>query len=47
VAVYSVPGRVELCGNHTSHNNGIVMAAAIDLDINALQVRASGAAKVC
>jgi galactokinase len=36
VSVYSVPGRVELCGNHTDHNNGIVMAAAVDLDIIAV-----------
>jgi galactokinase len=36
VSVYSVPGRVELCGNHTDHNNGVVMAAAIDLDIVAV-----------
>jgi galactokinase len=36
VSLYSVPGRVELCGNHTDHNNGVVMAAAIDLDIVAV-----------
>ena len=28
----SVPGRVELGGNHTDHNHGRVLAAAIDLD---------------
>ena len=28
----SAPGRTELCGNHTDHNNGLVMAAAINLD---------------
>ena len=33
VVLYSVPGRTELCGNHTDHNNGIVMAAAVNLDI--------------
>ena len=30
--VISAPGRTELCGNHTDHNNGIVMAAAVNLD---------------
>jgi galactokinase len=29
---YSAPGRTELGGNHTDHNNGRVLAAAIDLD---------------
>ncbi|MFW6288896.1 MAG: galactokinase [Spirochaetota bacterium] len=28
----SAPGRTELSGNHTDHNNGKVLAAAIDLD---------------
>jgi galactokinase len=28
----SAPGRTELCGNHTDHNHGRVLAAAIDLD---------------
>jgi galactokinase len=36
ITIYSVPGRVEICGNHTDHNNGIVMAAAINLDIVAV-----------
>ncbi|GHV33030.1 galactokinase [Synergistales bacterium] len=36
ISIYSVPGRVELCGNHTDHNNGVVMAAAINLDIIAV-----------
>ncbi len=29
---FSTPGRVELGGNHTDHNNGRVLAASIDLD---------------
>jgi galactokinase len=29
---FSSPGRTELCGNHTDHNRGFVLAAAIDLD---------------
>ena len=32
---FSAPGRSEICGNHTDHNMGMVMAAAIDLDIAA------------
>ncbi|MCK5457581.1 MAG: hypothetical protein KAI45_10690 [Melioribacteraceae bacterium] len=28
----STPGRTELSGNHTDHNNGIVLAASINLD---------------
>ncbi len=28
----STPGRVELCGNHTDHNNGRVLAASVHLD---------------
>lgn len=30
---FSAPGRSEICGNHTDHNNGKVMAAAVNLDI--------------
>lgn len=30
--VLSAPGRTEVCGNHTDHNNGKVLAAAINLD---------------
>lgn len=29
----SVPGRTEICGNHTDHNNGRVAAASVDIDI--------------
>lgn len=28
----SAPGRTEICGNHTDHNNGRVLAAAVNLD---------------
>jgi galactokinase len=28
----SAPGRTELCGNHTDHNHGRVLAASVDLD---------------
>ena len=33
VSVFSTPGRSEIIGNHTDHNNGCVIAAAIDRDI--------------
>jgi galactokinase len=33
IAFYSAPGRTEVGGNHTDHNHGRVLAAAVDLDI--------------
>ena len=36
VEIYSVPGRSEVCGNHTDHQRGEVLAAAINLDIIAV-----------
>ncbi len=30
---FSAPGRTEICGNHTDHNNGKVFAASVDLDV--------------
>ena len=33
---FSAPGRVEIGGNHTDHNHGRVLAAAINLDIIAI-----------
>lgn len=35
-AVYAAPGRVELCGNHTDHQGGRVLAAAIDRAVRKL-----------
>ena len=32
VKYFSSPGRTEISGNHTDHNNGIVIAASINLD---------------
>lgn len=32
-ALFSAPGRSELGGNHTDHENGQVLAAAVDLDL--------------
>ena len=36
VSIMSAPGRTEVCGNHTDHNNGVVIAAAVNLDIIAV-----------
>ena len=36
VALFSVPGRSELSGNHTDHNLGKVIAASVDLDMIAI-----------
>ncbi len=43
VRFFSAPGRTEVGGNHTDHNNGKVLAAAINLDaIAAVEVRDDG-----
>lgn len=51
VIVTSAPGRTEVCGNHTDHNNGKVLAASINLDAiavcaknddNTVRVKSSG-----
>jgi galactokinase len=39
VAFYSTPGRTEVGGNHTDHNAGRVLAAAVDLDVAAVAAR--------
>ncbi|MBR6426652.1 MAG: galactokinase [Clostridia bacterium] len=36
ISLFSVPGRTEVCGNHTDHQWGRVIAAAVDLDIIAV-----------
>ncbi len=33
--VFSAPGRTELSGNHTDHQHGLVLAAAVELDTRA------------
>ena len=32
LAIASAPGRVEIIGNHTDHNHGLVLAAAVNMD---------------
>ncbi len=39
IALFSVPGRSEIIGNHTDHNSGKVMAGAINRDIVAVAAR--------
>ena len=42
-AVLSAPGRTELCGNHTDHQSGRIIAAAIRRSITAaVSPRADG-----
>ncbi len=42
VCLFSVPGRTELSGNHTDHNNGCVLAASVDIDILAIAAKIEG-----
>lgn len=39
---FSAPGRTEIGGNHTDHNHGRVLTAAVNLDIAALARRTEG-----
>lgn len=36
VKILTAPGRTEICGNHTDHQHGMVLAAAIDLETKAV-----------
>lgn len=36
ISIYSAPGRTEVCGNHTDHQQGCVLAAAVNLDAIAI-----------
>ncbi len=33
VCVFSAPGRTEVCGNHTDHQHGMVVAASVNVDV--------------
>lgn len=44
VAIFTVPGRSEIIGNHTDHNHGSVMAGAITRDIIAVASKNSDGA---
>lgn len=39
VAIFSAPGRSEVCGNHTDHQHGMVLATSINLDTIAVRSR--------
>ena len=43
LTLFSVPGRTEVSGNHTDHNHGRVLAAAIDRDVIAVVARSEEA----
>lgn len=46
--VFSSPGRAEILGNHTDHNNGLVMVATISCDIIAVTAKTdTNTIKVC
>ena len=36
IEIYSAPGRTEVCGNHTDHQRGFILAASINLDAIAI-----------
>ena len=36
VQIFSAPGRTEICGNHTDHNYGKVVAGSVNLDVIAV-----------
>ena len=40
IEIYSAPGRSEVCGNHTDHQNGMVLATSINLDALAIVAKA-------
>ena len=40
--IFRAPGRIEIGGNHTDHQNGQVLAAAIDLDMIAVAAASKG-----
>ena len=42
IYLFSVPGRSEICGNHTDHSNGCVVAGAVNRDIIAVASKSSG-----
>ncbi|MBQ8796024.1 MAG: hypothetical protein IJZ54_06340 [Clostridia bacterium] len=39
ISIFSAPGRSEVCGNHTDHQHGKVLATSVNLDIIAVTAR--------
>ena len=46
IRIYSAPGRVELSGNHTDHQGGVCLAAAINLE-TAIAAARNGEDTIC
>ncbi|MBR4455675.1 MAG: galactokinase, partial [Solobacterium sp.] len=47
VYVFSAPGRTEICGNHTDHQGGYVLAAAVNLEtVAAVRPREDGCVRL-
>ncbi len=45
--LFSAPGRTEICGNHTDHQGGTVLAAAVNLEtVAAVRVREDGVVRL-
>lgn len=44
--LFSAPGRTEICGNHTDHNHGRVVAGSVNLDVIAVVRPTAGAVRV-
>ncbi|MBR2407449.1 MAG: galactokinase [Lachnospiraceae bacterium] len=48
ISLFSAPGRTEIGGNHTDHQHGCVLAAAVQLDvIGAVSFHEDGVIRVC
>lgn len=45
IGIFSAPGRTEVCGNHTDHQRGRVLAASVNLDVIAV-VAKNGSGRV-
>lgn len=41
--IFSVPGRTEISGNHTDHNNGKVICGSVDIDIISVAAKTENA----
>ena len=44
--IFSAPGRTEICGNHTDHNHGRVVAGSVNLDVIAVARPAPGRIRI-
>ena len=48
ISLFSAPGRTEIGGNHTDHQHGCVLAAAVQLDvIGVVSFHEDGVIRVC